>query len=72
MLLIIYFVSEQSPKIIMTAVLILILDLKKHYTAVEAKDYEELVRNTPALAIDKVKAVRAGENNRIQVAVKSS
>ena len=29
MLLIIYFVSEQSPKIIMTAVLILILDLKK-------------------------------------------
>lgn len=48
----------------------LILDLQKHYTAVEARDYEELVKNTPALCIDKVKAVRDEKNNRILVAVK--
>ena len=45
----------------------LIEDLRKHYTAVEAKDYEELVRTTPELCIRKVKAVRDGSHNSIQV-----
>ncbi|MBR6653025.1 MAG: hypothetical protein IKL30_07650, partial [Anaerotignum sp.] len=34
----------------------LIDDLRKHYTAVEEKDYEELVHTTPELCIHKVKA----------------
>ncbi|MDO4530674.1 MAG: baseplate J/gp47 family protein [Bacillota bacterium] len=45
----------------------LIEDLRKHYTAVEAKDYEDLVRTTPELCIRKVKAVRDGHQNSIQV-----
>lgn len=48
----------------------LIADLRKHYTAVEAKDYEELVRTTPELCIHKVKAVRDEVRNQIQVTVK--
>lgn len=48
----------------------LIADLRKHYTAVEAKDYEDLVRTTPELCIHKVKAVRDDVKNRICVAVK--
>ncbi len=48
----------------------LIADLRRHYTAVEAEDYEELVRTTPELCIDKVKAVRDEVKNQIQVAVK--
>ena len=48
----------------------LIDDLRKHYTAVEAGDYENLVRTTPELCIDKVKAVRDDIKNQIQVAVK--
>ena len=48
----------------------LIADLRKHYTAVEAVDYENLVRTTPELCIDKVKAVRDDVKNQIQIAVK--
>lgn len=48
----------------------LIADLRKHYTAVEAADYENLVRSTPELCIDKVKAVRDDVKNQIQIAVK--
>ena len=48
----------------------LIADLRKHYTAVEAVDYENLVRSTPELCIDKVKAVRDDVKNQIQIAVK--
>lgn len=48
----------------------LIADLRKHYTAVEAEDYENLVRTTPELCIHKVKAVRDDVKNQIQVAVK--
>lgn len=48
----------------------LIADIRKHYTAVEATDYENLVRMTPELCIDKVKAVRDDVKNQIQIAVK--
>ncbi len=48
----------------------LIADLRKHYTAVEAGDYEELVRTTPELCIHKVKAVRDDVKNQIQITVK--
>lgn len=48
----------------------LIDDLRKHYTAVEAEDYETLVRTTPELCIHKVKAVRDDVRNSIQVTVK--
>ncbi len=48
----------------------LIDDLRKHYTAVVARDYEDLVRTTPELCIDKVKAVKDDIKNQIQVAVK--
>ncbi len=48
----------------------LIADLRKHYTAVEAKDYENLVRTTPELCIDKVKAVRDDVKNQIKIAIK--
>lgn len=47
-----------------------IADLRKHYTAVEAADYEHLVRTTPELCIHKVKAVRNDIKNQIQIAVK--
>ena len=48
----------------------LIADLRKHYTAVEASDYENLVKSIPELCIDKVKAVRDDVKNQIQIAVK--
>ena len=48
----------------------LIEDLREHYTAVEAQDYENLVRTTPMLCIDKVKAVRDDVQNCIKIAVK--
>ena len=48
----------------------MIADLRKHYTAVEAADYENLVRSTPELCIDRVKAVRDDVKNQIQIAVK--
>lgn len=48
----------------------LIDDLRKHYTAVEAKDYEALVYSTPELCIHKAKAVRDAVRNSIQVTVK--
>jgi len=47
-----------------------IKDLKVHYTAVEAQDYEQLVRTTPMLCIDKVKAVRDTMKNQVKIAVK--
>lgn len=48
----------------------LIADIREHYTAVEAQDYENLVRTTPMLCIDKVKAVRDDKKNQIKIAVK--
>lgn len=48
----------------------LIADLRNHYTAVEAGDYEELVRTTPELCIHKVKAVWDDVKSQIQIAVK--
>ena len=48
----------------------LIEDLRKHYTAVEALDYENLVKRTPELCIHKVKAVWDEHKNQIQIAVK--
>lgn len=45
-------------------------DLREHYTAVDAQDYEQLVRTTPMLCIDKVKAVRDTVKNQVKVAVK--
>lgn len=48
----------------------LIADLRKHYTAVEAYDYENLVKKTPELCIHKVKAVWDEKQNQIQITVK--
>lgn len=48
----------------------LIADLRKHYTAVEAEDYETLVKTTPELCIHKVKAIRDDVKNQIRIAVK--
>lgn len=48
----------------------LIEDLRKHYTAVEASDYEALVKTTPMLCIDKVKAVKDETKNQVQIAIK--
>lgn len=45
-------------------------DLKKTYTAVEAADYEELVRETPELCIDKVRAVKDKVKNQVAITVK--
>ncbi len=47
-----------------------IQDLNEHYTAVEAKDYENIVKSTPGLCIDKVKAVMDKQKNQIQITVK--
>ena len=58
------------PEDIMAVRKRLIADLRKHYTAVEASDYENIVRNTPQLCIHKVKAVRDDVKNQIQIAVK--
>lgn len=48
----------------------LIADLRNHYTAVEASDYENLVKSISELCIHKVKAVRDDRKNQIQIAVK--
>lgn len=45
-------------------------DLKKSYTAVTAADYEELVRETPELCIDKVKAYMNENRNVVRIVVK--
>ena len=47
-----------------------IQDQSIHYTAVEAIDYETLVRTTPELCIHKVKAVMDRAKNQVSVAVK--
>ena len=48
----------------------LIADLRNHYTAAEASDYENLLKTIPELCIHKVKAVRDDVKNQIQIAVK--
>ena len=45
-------------------------DLQKHYTAVTANDYEEIVKTTPELCIQKVKAIADKKKNQINIAVK--
>ena len=45
-------------------------DLQRHYTAVTAKDYEEIVKSTPDLCIHKVKAIADKKKNQINIAVK--
>lgn len=45
-------------------------DVNDHYTAVQAKDYEKIVKTTPGLCIHKVKAVAHPEKNQVQIAVK--
>ena len=45
-------------------------DLKKSYTAVTATDYEELVRETPELCIEKVKAYMNENCNEVRIVVK--
>ncbi len=47
-----------------------IKDINEHYTAVEASDYEKIVKTTPGLCIHKVKAVMNVEKNQVQIAVK--
>lgn len=44
-------------------------DLQKHYTAVEAKDYERIVKETPQLCIQKVKAIPDQRKNQVNIAV---
>lgn len=45
-------------------------DLYRPYTAVTAKDYEELVKQTPELCIHKVKAFMNEERNIVKIVVK--
>ncbi len=45
-------------------------DIKYPYTAVVASDYEKLVKETPGLCIDKVKAYVNSATNTVSVAVK--
>lgn len=47
-----------------------VMDLQKHYTAVEAKDYERIVKETPQLCIQKVKAIPDKKKNQVNIAVK--
>ncbi len=47
-----------------------IQDIKKPYTAVTADDYERLVKETPQLCIDKVKAFIYEPRNLVRIAVK--
>lgn len=47
-----------------------ISDVSSHYTAVEAADYERLVKTTPGLCIHKVKAVMDSGKNQVRIAVK--
>lgn len=44
-------------------------DLRKPFTAVTAKDYEQLVMETPKLCIKKVKAYLYGGSNLVRIAV---
>lgn len=44
-------------------------DIRKPYAAVTASDYERIVRETPQLCIEKVKAVFDGGHNKVQIAV---
>ncbi len=44
-------------------------DLKRPFVAVTARDYEQLVMETPKLCIQKVKAYLYGENNLVRIAV---
>lgn len=46
------------------------LDLKKTYRAVTAQDYETLVRETPQLCIQKVRAFLNPDRNMVRIAVK--
>lgn len=45
-------------------------DLRTHYTAVTAKDYEQLAMKTPELCIHKVKAFLNESRNLVRIAVK--
>lgn len=47
-----------------------IRDVNEHYTAVEASDYERIVKETPGLCIHKVKAVMDSSRNEVSIAVK--
>lgn len=47
-----------------------LLDLKTPYVAVTREDYETLVRNTPQLCIDKVRAYVNENTNFVRIAVK--
>lgn len=45
-------------------------DLQEHYTAVEAKDYERIVKTTPGLCIQKVRAFPDEKMNKVYVVAK--
>lgn len=45
-------------------------EMKQHYTAVKASDYEWIVKSTPGLCIHKAKAVMNIDKNQVQIAVK--
>ena len=45
-------------------------DMQEHYTAVEAEDYERIVKTTPGLCIQKVKAFPDKKLNKVFVVVK--
>lgn len=47
-----------------------IKNINEHFTAVEASDYERIVRNTPGLCIHKVKAIMDNSKNEVQIAIK--
>ncbi|MCR4705555.1 MAG: baseplate J/gp47 family protein [Lachnospiraceae bacterium] len=47
-----------------------IKDIQKPYAAVTANDYEQIVKETPELCIDRVKAVLDESRNLVRVAVK--
>lgn len=47
-----------------------IKSINEHFTAVEAGDYERIVKSTPGLCIHKVKAVMDNSKNEVQIAVK--
>ena len=45
-------------------------DMEKSYTAVTENDFEQLVKNTPGLIIDKARAYMDEEKNMVRIAVK--
>jgi len=45
-------------------------DMERHYTAVTAKDYEQLAREAPGLSIDRARAVAAPDADTVWIAVK--